>query len=739
MRKDIRVMKQMTKAVEKLRIAKQKVENKMKRGLETPQAIMKAGRPGGMILCNLLGAQFLYGGVLESMLHLHSVPGILLSVLLMAAMSEILGLLLRIVFGAKSRSRAYFMTAFIMIFLNNAVANQGNTIVPALVMCFSMTLACDVFGRAVWGVITSKNVTNAFVDTGLGISFVLIVAFAVFFHIDSFGESRVDFYRVENVVPDACEDAGSQNKELVSTFANEFANGSAKVKTIEYGPDAQELHTDTIDLTNVVHEGGIVQSIVSAVSDYDFAKTPIAGKIYYPEEGTSCPTLFIVHGMHDSAVPSYLGYDYLGEYLASYGYVVVSVDQNIINSLEATNDIRAILLLDTISALLQENENRNSPVFHKINPDKLAIAGHSRGGEMVATAYLFNNLEAYPDDGTVAFDYHFSISSVVAIAPTVDQYMPANHAVKMEDVNYLLLHGANDQDVSMVMGEKQYNNVTFTGTKDCFKASVYINGANHGQFNTQWGRYDLNKGTNGFLNTNHFITAEEQQRIAKIYVRTFLDNTLQQDASYKELFSDNAVYRKYLPDTEYITNYSSSKGRAICTFDNSPDLMSETKITCQDIKRWKTRADKHGNGGDGENYVLECSWNENTNPVLIFKVPDDKSSFTKLYFRMADMREDIEEESESVFYKVILKDNNGNQLSFDEPVLVYPSLALQLYKQDIFTGNYEYKHQFQTVAIDLSVEQLPKGFDRNHISEIQIAFDGTKKGSIKLDDVMIEE
>ena len=87
MRKDIRVMKQMTKAVEKLRIAKQKVENKMKRGLETPQAIMKAGRPGGMILCNLLGAQFLYGGVLESMLHLHSVPGILLSVLLMAAMS----------------------------------------------------------------------------------------------------------------------------------------------------------------------------------------------------------------------------------------------------------------------------------------------------------------------------------------------------------------------------------------------------------------------------------------------------------------------------------------------------------------------------------------------------------------------------------------------------------------------------------------------------------------------------
>lgn len=76
---------------------------------------------------------------------------------------------------------------------------------------------------------------------------------------------------------------------------------------------------------------------------------------------------------------------------------------------------------------------------------------------------------------------------------------------------------------------------------------------------------------------------------------------------------------------------------------------------------------------------------------------------------------------------------------FEKPVLVYPSLVLQLYKQDIIIGNYEYKHQFQTVTIDLAVEQLPKGFDRNHIAEIQLAFDGTKKGSIKLDDVMIEE
>ena len=42
-------------------------------------------------------------------------------------------------------------------------------------------------------------------------------------------------------------------------------------------------------------------------------------------------SVFIAHGNHEITTESYLGYDYLGRYLASHGYVMVSVDQNACN------------------------------------------------------------------------------------------------------------------------------------------------------------------------------------------------------------------------------------------------------------------------------------------------------------------------------------------------------------------------------------------------------------------------
>ena len=58
--------------------------------------------------------------------------------------------------------------------------------------------------------------------------------------------------------------------------------------------------------------------------------------------------LFIAHGNHEITTESYLGYDYLGRYLASHGYVMVSVDQNACNMLTGENAGRAVLLLEHI-------------------------------------------------------------------------------------------------------------------------------------------------------------------------------------------------------------------------------------------------------------------------------------------------------------------------------------------------------------------------------------------------------
>ena len=65
--------------------------------------------------------------------------------------------------------------------------------------------------------------------------------------------------------------------------------------------------------------------------------------------------LFIIHGNHEYPVKSYLGYEYLGEFLASWGYAMVSVDEQCCNDLWGENDGRAILLLENIKKIREQN------------------------------------------------------------------------------------------------------------------------------------------------------------------------------------------------------------------------------------------------------------------------------------------------------------------------------------------------------------------------------------------------
>ena len=223
--------------------------------------------------------------------------------------------------------------------------------------------------------------------------------------------------------------------------------GPYAVLTVDYGPE-EALEAGTVSLTSYMSRDTdeISGLYVDSYLDYDLSRVPLRGRVWYPDGGENCPVLFIAHGNHEITTESYLGYAYLGEYLASHGYVVVSVDQNACNMLSGENDGRAVLLLENIGLLLGYNEEAGNPLEGVLDEDNIAIAGHSRGGEMVATAYLFNGYDNYPENGNIDFDYHYHIRSIIAIAPTVDQYKPADHSVELEDVNYLHRPGGLPQD-----------------------------------------------------------------------------------------------------------------------------------------------------------------------------------------------------------------------------------------------------------------------------------------------------
>ena len=64
--------------------------------------------------------------------------------------------------------------------------------------------------------------------------------------------------------------------------------------------------------------------------------------------------------------------------------------------------------------------------------EHIALIGHSRGGEAIAIAAAFNEMQHPPSNGNIQFDYNFSIRSLISIAGIDGQYMPAGQPLPLK-------------------------------------------------------------------------------------------------------------------------------------------------------------------------------------------------------------------------------------------------------------------------------------------------------------------
>ena len=65
---------------------------------------------------------------------------------------------------------------------------------------------------------------------------------------------------------------------------------------------------------------------------FDVDKLPLNARVWYPDGAGPFPLVLIVHGNHEMAEFSDPGYAYLGELLASRGFILASIDENFLNS-----------------------------------------------------------------------------------------------------------------------------------------------------------------------------------------------------------------------------------------------------------------------------------------------------------------------------------------------------------------------------------------------------------------------
>jgi dienelactone hydrolase len=350
---------------------------------------------------------------------------------------------------------------------------------------------------------------------------------------------------------------------------------------------------------------------------FDVDNLPLNARVWYPEGPGPFPLALIVHGNHNMSNFSDAGYAYLGELLASRGIIVASIDENFLNSglfddPPKQQAVRGWMLLEHLKLWQQWNQTDGNPFHGKVDMSRIALMGHSRGGEAAATAAAFNHMKYAPEDANIKFDYGFSIKAVVAIAPADGQYKPAGQPRWIEDVSYLTLQGAHDMDVSSFDGSRQWDHVRYTQPGPWFKAEIYAYRANHGQFNTGWGRDDAGKPLGWLLNLKPLMPGEEQRRISKTYISAFLEATLKNHREYVPIFEDWRVARAWLPDTLYMNRYRDASYVPLASFSEDADLTTTTApgghIDGENLSIWNEGPIPWRDGDRGYNGVF-LGWN----------------------------------------------------------------------------------------------------------------------------------
>jgi len=574
--------------------------------------------------------------------------------------------------------------------------------------------------------------------------------------------------------------------------------GSFKTRLVYYGTrggnprrpeyNAPAVTTPTVDASKFFKDyKGWKRKLRKRYWGYDMDKLPLNATVWVPVGPGPFPLVLIVHGNHNMAEFSDPGYRYLGELLASRGFIVASIDENFLNSglfedPPKQQAVRGWMLLEHLRLWRAWSRDDENLFGARIDFNQIALMGHSRGGEAAATAVFFNQLEHYPDDASIRFNYHFPIRSVVAIAPADGQYRPAGQDRPLVNINYFTIQGANDADVSSFAGSRQWDRVKYSGGGDWFKSELYIYRANHGQFNTVWGRSDAGYPLGWFLNLKPLLNPEEQRGIARIYLSAFLEATLHGRREYLPLFRDFRSIAAWLPDTLYINRYQDASYKLVANFNEDPDVSTTTlprgRIDGSDLSIWREGRIPFRQRDRGYNGVF-LGWNRlddkgkedlKIKPAYSITLPDDAASTwkltgeSKLVLSIAALDEDAprlneqddkkdekkkedksesKKERESPDFTVELETADGVRASgpLSDFGTILPPLKVRFTKL-AFLDDFAYEKAaeavFQTISVPLSAFARQAGFDPGRLKVLRLRFDRTAASVILISQIGFE-
>ena len=299
----------------------------------------------------------------------------------------------------------------------------------------------------------------------------------------------------------------------------------------------------------------------------------VLASVHYPTNLSAGPFPLIVflHGRHvtcfdgfaflqwpcpspNSSIPSYQGYEYIAQILASHGYIVASISANGINAQDnMSSDFGALARAQLIQHHLQLwdafNATGTAPLGNlfvgAVDLNNVGTMGHSRGGEGIVRHFIFNANQGSP----------FGIKAVFPLAPTNFSRNVINQVPLAVMLPYC------DGDVSDLQGVHFFDDALYNVSGDLSpKQTILVMGANHNFFNTIWTPSIFPQGSSddwsisadshcGTALGNQRLTDTQQRGAGLAYIVGFFRRYLGGESKFNSMFTGDT-----LPPASALTN-----------------------------------------------------------------------------------------------------------------------------------------------------------------------------------------
>ena len=644
--------------------------------------------------------------------------------------------------------------------LTALLALQGTFVPMALLMALIVVPVHAVLGSAFGAVIkalqsrrdpSGRATLRRAALTGLALVAVVIYAVWLVWFLGPGSSAHLAAAPPAAAVADATHTAGPDAVELLALGEP----GPYHVERSSYG-----LQTDSVDISSLLPAAaGLDGRIRRRYWGFDETEVPLAGVVWAPQTGgrvgaESYPLVVMVHGNQPMHWRAELGYDYLGEQLASHGYIAVSVDQNFLNFSwlgegyrRQEIPARAWLLLEHLRLWRGWSADPASPWFDRVDLSQIALVGHSRGGEAVATAAFFNGLSAHPERPEIEFDFGFDIAGVVALAPSEGFYRPGGAAIDLEAVDYLLLHGGHDGDVALFMGLSQYERVSVGA--DGFKALAYLYRGSHTGFSTTPAHADMSFPFGQLVNRAAQLDPAAQQRLTRLYVTAFVEASLRGRRHARAVLQRPWFARQLIPDEWVLQRYRDGGRSVIADFDSDADPTTGSEIGVvfegEGLDSWANQeVTLRALGRQSGNRARAISWSAAaTEAHFSVGLPAAESSmFTsggELLFSLADTRRPLPRQRlEALSIALQLTDRSGNssRVALDSLQPLPPPLVIQYTKLGALERALMQPQEAVLHSFRVPLEPAAAGGLRlDAIREIRFIFDPEQAGTILLDEI----